>query len=54
VVGGAAVEVRAVELVLAGAGVEEDTGSWLLDIEANGGLGAEGSSLGLAAAPFRI
>jgi len=39
---GAAVEVPAVELVLAGADVEEDTGSRLIDVEVNGGLGAEG------------
>jgi hypothetical protein len=39
--GGTAIEVPAVELVLAEASVEEGTGSWLLDVEVGGGLGAE-------------
>ena len=54
VVGGTAVEVPAVKLVLAEARVEEDIGSWLLDVEVDDGLDAEAQSLRLAAAPFCI
>jgi hypothetical protein len=40
--GGTAVHVPAIKLIAVGAGVEEDTGPWLLEVEVDSGLVAEG------------
>lgn len=45
VVGHVAVEVPPINLLIGG-GAEEDTGTWLLQINIVGGLGAEGQNLG--------